>query len=115
MSCGCKCNKRICPFGFGLALGITCALAVILETLYVMYFGPSPWMEQMHMVAPSMQEGAMHALMVFVKGTVFGFVLILIYNLMLCFKGMCCKKTAGDAGSACCRPNDKVVKIDEPK
>lgn len=114
MSCDCRCNKKICPFGFGLALGLTCALAVILETLWVLYFGPSPWMEQMHMAALTWQQGFMHALMVFVKGTLFGFVLILLYNGMICLKGMGCKKYAGDSNCACCR-SDSSDKTIEPK
>lgn len=94
--CGCGCNKKLCPFTFGLALGLTCAIftavyawigwawgyGVELITQYgSVYFG----------YAPTFIGGLWGALWGFAEGFIFGFVLVLIFDLLMCCKKCLCK------------------------
>ncbi len=101
MGCG---NRKesskhgLCPISFGLAVGITCFLAVIVAMLWITYFGASSSMMMHGMTMPAMSWSAalVHALWALVKGFVFGLVLALLYDLFVC----CGKKRrCGDASS----------------
>jgi hypothetical protein len=89
--CGCI---RLCPCSFGLALGLTGALAVLFWSLWVIYAGGSPMMPELPV--PTWKDAAIMSLIVFVKGFVFGFVLIYIYDKIAswCMKKGCCRKAA---------------------
>lgn len=93
--CGCL---RICPFSFGLALGLTGALAVLLWSLWMICVGADPTMAGMPV--PTWKDAAVMSLIVFVKGFVFGFVLIFIYDSIAswCVKKGCCRKAAEQCG-----------------
>ena len=96
-----KCCSKIGPVSFGLALGVVCALAVFIESLWVMHFGPNPWMMQFNIPVPTLNAAFMHALVVLVKGFIFGFFLALFYNLFRC----CCpckRCKSCHCGSATC-------------
>lgn len=84
----------LCPVSFGLALGITCALAVIVWSAWVMYFGMPEMMEGMKMMVPDTWMGVLkHSLLCLVKGFIFGFVLVVIYDFVVCCgKKFCCRK-----------------------
>ena len=96
MSCG-KCGKRksacLCPFSFGLALGITSFLAVYIWGLWVVYHyaGMSPMMATLHMTALTATSALVYAGWAFLKGLIFGFVVVLLYDLIasVC---LCCRK-----------------------
>jgi len=94
----CKCGS-LCPVSFGLALGVTGALAVFIWSIWAMYHGMTPAMMAHETTVPTWSTSSMHALLVFVKGFVFGFVLVLFYHLFsCCMKGMCGKKTEENCG-----------------
>jgi hypothetical protein len=94
-------SKKLCAFSFGLALGLTCALAMLLWTLWVAYYGVPPMMaERIPEMTGSMI--AMGALKAFVKGFVFGFILAAFYNLFSCLCcAWCCRRKEGDCGCNC--------------
>ena len=112
MSCGrCGKGKGLCPLSLGLALGIVCAVAVLVESIWVMYYGMPPMMVAMHLPMPTWSSSFLHALMVLIKGFVFGFFLALVYDFFACcFKS--CRKSGGEGSCGCCSPKDKgeVVK-----
>lgn len=84
---------KLCPFSFGLALGVTSALAVIVWVLWVMYAGPTDMMVQYHIPMPTLMEGLMKALKVLIKGFVFGAVFAFVYDFIACCcKSMCWRK-----------------------
>lgn len=104
--CGCgKSSKGLCPVSFGLAIGVTSALAVFLWAVWVMMYGMSPMMAA-NMPEPTWGGAAMHALMALVKGFVFGFVVAAIYDFCICCcKWKCCKSN-GTCNCSCCNtPN----------
>lgn len=87
---------HLCPFSFGLALGITAALAVLVWTAWVMFYGVPPMMAEHHpMIEATWGRGALHAVIMLVKGFVGGFVFAFIYDWILCIGGKCCTKTDG--------------------
>ena len=43
---GCTC-WALCPFSLGAAIGITSGLAVLIWTVYVLHYGPTPMMTQL--------------------------------------------------------------------
>ena len=91
MSCGnCGSGSCLCPVSLGLALGLTSLLGVIVWTLFALYQGD---------VDLSWGSTAIYFLIVFVKAFAFGFVLALIYDLIVrrC-KGLCCRKSKDDNG-----------------
>src|SRR3990167_5487243 len=102
--CGSGKAKGLCPVSLGLALGLTSGLAVLIWSLWVMFYGMPPAM------AAAMPEltwsgSALHALMAFVKGFVFGFVVAAIYDFCICCcKMKCCKS---DCKCACCNGSNK--------
>lgn len=100
----CK-SRGLCPLSFGLALGITSGLAVLIWMIVIMYgFMPTP---------PFIHEpltwghGFIYALWGLLKGFVFGFVLALIYDLILCCKGKSCKCCKEGACSSSEQPEEK--------
>lgn len=91
---GCSCRKgMLCPFSFGLAVGIVFFFAVLIEALWVMQFGLPPFMEAMHMPMPTLQSSFIHALTVLAKGFLLGFFIALIYDLIR----SCCHKKSDEA------------------
>ena len=87
---------KLCPFSFGVALGLTEGLFLLLFAWagHFWYFGVSI----IHQIAtiyygyaPTLMGGFYGALWGFLDGFVFGFILALIYDLCL---GCCCAKTA---------------------
>jgi hypothetical protein len=96
-----KCCKpmKLCPFSLGLALGLTSGLAVIVWTVWAMYYGV--------MVAMSFRDAAVYAGWMILDGFLFGFVLALLYDLIACccFKRM--KKCDSDCTCACCSGSKK--------
>lgn len=100
--CGCM---KLCPCSFGLALGFTCALAMFLCSLWLMYFGALPMMTVVQLPVPTFKEAAILSSLSFVKGFVFGFVVVLLYDTIVsvCKKKECCKKAA----ESCCCNKDK--------
>lgn len=101
MVCG-KCGKyaRLCPFSFGLALGITCGIAVLIMAAMVMNNMASPEMEtlQAHL---TWSIAVIHSLWAILKGFVFGFVLVLIYNLIQKIGAKCCASKSSDEKCGC--------------
>lgn len=101
-----KCNsggKGFCPVTFGLALGLTCALGVLVCTAWVMWFGMPEMMAgqtSMH-VAESWSQAGIWSVYALLKGFVGGFVFALIYDLICCCKSKCCGKCS------CCSSNKK--------
>lgn len=107
-----KCCKPgcMCPFSFGLALGVTSALAMMIWSIWAMYYGMTPMMEAYHMPMPTWSSACLHAGMVFIKGFIFGFFLMLFYNFFACcVKSMCGKKcdTTCGCGTSTNKPEMK--------
>lgn len=98
--CGKGCGK-LCPMTFGLALGITSAIVIFCWSMWLMYNGMPPGMEQLPV--PTWGGTAYHAFWSFLRGFVVGFVFAGVYDLILC----CCMKF-------CCRKKkcDQDVKSD---
>jgi hypothetical protein len=98
MSCGkCGNNGCLCPVSLGLALAVTSTLALFVWVLVAAYQGE---------MGISWSEAGMKMLGVFIKSFLFGFVVALVYDLivMRC-KGICCKKSKD---AACCPSDGKV-------
>jgi hypothetical protein len=91
----CKCGKdcrcmKLCPVSFGLAVGIVGFFVVLVWSLWVMTHGLPPEMVAMHMPVPSWSLSFAHALLALLKGFVGGFLVALIYDLIVCCK---CRKS----------------------
>src|SRR5262245_24544778 len=85
---GGKCScKKLCPVSFGLAIGITFGLAVLIWSIWVIWFGPTTMMTQYHVAVPTFGHGVILALWALLKGFIFGFFVALFYDLIAC----CCK------------------------
>ncbi len=113
MSCG-NCdskNMRLCPFSFGLAIGIVAFLAMFFWSLWVMKYGVPPSMAE-HMVVPATFTAALvQSLLCLLKGFLFGFFVALLYDwISCCCRARCCKP--GDNGS--CDSSDNI-KISRPR
>jgi hypothetical protein len=107
----CGCGKKLCPVSFGLALGLVVGLAMLLESLWVMYYGPSTMMTQLRIPVPTFDVAAINAFWGLVKGFVFGFFLALFYDLISC----CCKMRCCKSNCACCVPgNNNKSDINRP-
>ncbi|EKD70122.1 MAG: hypothetical protein ACD_46C00628G0004 [uncultured bacterium] len=102
MSCG-KCGNGsmcLCPFSFGLALGITCSIVFFFWAVYAMSYGMPEMMKGSMMAMPELTWSAVgiRMLWMLLKGFVIGFVFALIYDFIVTrCKGWCCKKDA-----SCC-------------
>jgi hypothetical protein len=116
MGCG-TCNKSssLCPVSFGVALGLTCGLAVYVWMAWVMWMG-MPADVAGHMVPPAnIADATMMAGKCFLKGLFFGFFLALFYDLIrCCCKSRCCCSKSGSCGCgnpACtCKTNGNLPK-----
>ncbi len=84
--------KKLCPMSFGVAVGIVSFFAVFIWSLWVIRYGMSPMMSEMHMPVPTLSSGFVHALLALIKGFLFGFFVALIYDFCVCCKA-CCKKS----------------------
>lgn len=83
------CNKggkaaKLCPVSFGLAVGLVSFFAVLIWTAWVMTYGMPPMMVDMHVPAPTLHSGFVHALLALLKGFLFGFFVALFYDLIHC-------------------------------
>lgn len=88
---------KLCPFSFGLALGITVALAAFIMASWTMSHPPSAEVIKRfpNMLPITWNEIGWLTLWMFIKGLIFGFVLALIYDLIIC----CCRR--GRCGCGC--------------
>lgn len=84
-------GKKLCPLSFGLAVGIVSFFAVLIWTVWTMYYGMPPMMVAMHIPAPTLNGGFVHALVALFKGFLFGFFVALFYDLISCC--LACKKS----------------------
>lgn len=118
MHCG-KCggkNKHLCPFSFGLAVGITSFFAILIWSLWMMIYGLPPMMVAMHMHVPTGWETFIHALLGLLKGFLFGFFVAIFYDLFACCARGMCRKSEGEGrcqcgcGCECCSSSPMEVK-----
>lgn len=95
-------SNKLCPVSFGLALGITAALAALLMAAWAMYYGVPPEFAAMHKNVPTItwKLTGWFMLWSFIKGFLFGFVLVLFYDLFACCCRMSCCKSSG---CNCCK------------
>lgn len=80
----CWCARKIRAFPLGFAIGTVSFFAVLIWTLYAIYYGLPPVMVEMHVPTPTLNGGFVHALLAFVKGFLFGFFIALLYNCYAC-------------------------------
>lgn len=94
MSCEtCSAGKKgFCPVTFGLSLGLTCALMVLVCSIAAMYGFNFVEEHMMVKLADNMSDAGMLAVWALVKGFVGGFVFALIYDLICRCKSKCCGK-----------------------
>jgi chromate transport protein ChrA len=78
--------KMLCPVSLGLAIGIVGFFAVLIWNLWVMHYGMPSVMVAMHVPMPTLRGGFEHALLVLLKGFLFGFFVALLYD----FFASCC-------------------------
>ncbi len=111
--CGCSSKRMgLCPISFGLALGLTSFLAILTVVLIAIHYGtPTPMMDMMHMAVPTFKTGLIHAGYGFVKGFIFGFVLALIYDLIIKICKCCKKKGDGTSCQCQCGVSDKKIEM----
>lgn len=89
----CSCSK-LCPVSFGLALGLTGALGVLVWAAWIMYHGVPPEMPGMPM--PDWSMAFANAFATLIKGFVFGFFIALFYDFFSgCVMRKLCKKSDG--------------------
>ncbi len=81
--------QKLCPLSLGSAIGVTSFIAVLIWTLWVMHYGMSPMMLEMHIPMPTLSDGFVHALFALLKGFVFGFFVALFYDLFACCFACC--------------------------
>ena len=93
MACGkCGSKMRLCPVSLGVAVGITCGLAVFLWAVWVMMYGLPASMPANMQPSFNWTAISVHALWAVLKGFLFGFFIALIYDLISCWcKGPCCR------------------------
>jgi hypothetical protein len=108
MTCG-KCGncKGICPVTFGLALGITYGLFMMVLAWVATWFGwGSSVVDQYSAILSGYDASFVGGLIGFLwgllKGFVFGFVLIMIYHLICCCKKKCCGNGNKCGCCGCC-------------
>lgn len=103
MVCG-KCGKSckaggLCPFSFGLALGITYGLFVLFMALVIVINMAPPEMEGLRPHLTWMTV-IMHSLWALLKGFIFGLVMALIYDGFICIGKKCrCGKADNNAAN----------------
>lgn len=109
--CKCRRTAKLCPFSFGLGLGLTSALAIFLWSLWIIYVGPTPAMDELHITAPTVfADGAILAAWALLKGFIFGFFIALFYDLVswccsCCRRSKCCDIAANQGTCKCCGSN----------
>lgn len=87
-------GMKLCPFSFGMALGLTAAIGTLVWMAWVMYFGPTAMMVQFNIPVPTLNDGLMRALFMLLKGFAFGVVFAFIYDMVsCCCKARCCKQS----------------------
>lgn len=90
----------LCPFSFGMALGLTYGLSVFIMAILIMQgmapINPALITEPMTWFASGMQF-----LWGFIEGFVFGFVLALLYDLIACCMFKCFGKKSEGNGCGC--------------
>ena len=92
----CKCDdkggkaKMLCPVSFGLAIGIVSFVAVLIWNFWAMHHGMPKAMIAMHVPVPTLKSGFEHALLVLLKGFLFGFFVAFLYDFFACC--FACKK-----------------------
>jgi hypothetical protein len=91
-------SVKLCPVSFGVAVGLTCALAVIIGALWVGIFGGLPMGVAGDIAAMSFMNGVVFFIVAFIKGFLFGFFVALFYDWIVC----CCCKKAG----CCCKKSE---------
>lgn len=98
-------GKKLCPVSFGLALGITSALAVLIGTSWViyMYDGMSTMMADLHMSKLTWQDSGIFTGIALIKGFLFGFFVALFYDLISC----CCRSSKCCANCSCANCTNK--------
>jgi len=84
-----QCSKddmagKLCPVSFGLAVGVVSFFAVMVWTVWVMYYGLPPVMAAMHIPVPTLSRGFVHALLALMKGFAFGFFVALLNDVFSC-------------------------------
>jgi hypothetical protein len=98
----CSNGKGFCPVTFGLALGLTCFIFVIICSAWMLWFGvPHMFQGMEYMKVADWSQAGMFAVCALIKGFLFGFVFALIYDLIKCCKSKCCGKCS------CCTPDKK--------
>lgn len=104
---GKKCCCRgmcLCPFSFGLAVGITSFLAVFIWGVWMMHSG-MPQIGMARALGMPLTWGATFAAAVWalIKGFVFAFVVAGIYDFFACYlKSKCAAKHGSDKNVCCC-------------
>lgn len=102
---------KLCPFSFGLAVGITIALATFIMGGWAVYHHPMAGevMQRFpHMMPITWGDVGWMTLWMLVKGFVFGFFVALFYDLFSCCRKNCnCGCATGPGGCACCFDKDK--------
>lgn len=105
----CKSGSGLCPVSFGLAAGITYALAMLVMALIIIV-GWAP--AEMAAVRDNITAWMVivHMFWALIEGFVFGFVMAGFYDLFLCCRGCkCCKKSDGGTCNCSCHSGDKKV------
>ena len=99
-------NSRLCPVSFGLSLGITTALAVLICTLWMVYYGVPPAMAKYVTEPITLTGGFVYTLLALFKGFIFGFFVALFYDFFIscCKSKSCCKNGDKECG---CGPTNK--------
>src|SRR3990167_1802586 len=90
------------PLSFGLALGVTCGLAVFFWYIWAMYYATPAMLETWHMHAITWSNNINHSLLGLLKGFLFGFFVALFYDLFACcLRGLCKKPDGNGCGCDC--------------
>ena len=91
-SSGGKCGK-LCPVSFGMAVGITSALATFISFMWMVKHGV-PAMLGQFLPPTTVIDILIESSWALLKGFVFGFFVAFIYDLIrCCLQSMCCKQS----------------------
>jgi len=101
--CDGKCGRgsMLCPFSFGLAVGLTCFFAVMIWTLWVLQYGVPASMSANYVAPENLTAGFILSLWCLLKGFIGGFFIALFYDLFIKCKKCCCKKDGKVCGCGC--------------
>lgn len=93
-------RKGLCPLSFGLALAITVFLFMFITSVWLMYHGAPIGMGGLRGLTMTWGDIFVHSSFGALKGFVFGLLLALIYDgIMCCCKAMCCKSSCCNCGT----------------